>query len=132
VTRRGSRKHEAPLAEWIVGGLGATILVGTIVTLLWGAVSSGRLPPDLAPRVERVWTLAHGHVVEISVRNDGDQAAASVTLAGELRLGDGGVERRAITLDYVPARSEGAGGLVFDADPAEGELRLSVEGWSEP
>jgi len=37
-----------------------------------------------------------------------------------------------VVLDYLPPRSDRAGGLLFESDPRAGALRLRAKGYANP
>lgn len=124
------REPSTPRIEWIAGGVGALILAAMLAVLVMTGLS-GDQPPSVTARIEGVQTTANGHVVEFSVRNDGEVTAADVEIVAELRSGAYVEERRA-RFDYLPPRSERRGGFFFESDPRQGELSLRAEGYNKP
>ena len=135
--RRGgseSRPRGMPLLEWIVGALGAALVLGTVGFLVYQAVlGQGTSPPDVRLVAEEVVELRNGYLVRFRVLNEGRSTAAQLSLEGEL-TGDGGeaVETSETTLDYLPGRSEREGGLFFTRDPRAFDLRLRPKGYVKP
>ena len=135
--RRGepeSRPREVPLLEWIVGALGAALVLGTVGFLVYQAVlGQGTSPPDVRLVAEEVVGLRNGYLVRFRAINEGRSTASQLTLEGELTgEGGGAVETSETTLDYLPGRSEREGGLFFTQDPRAFELRLRPKGYVKP
>jgi uncharacterized protein (TIGR02588 family) len=125
-------RHALPLLEWIVGGLGAALVSGAIVFLVYHAVTRDRTPPDVRVVAERVLDLQNGYLVQFRAFNQGSSAAAQLTIEGELAGPDGSMEVSAAVLDYLPPRSDREGGLVFSRDPRAGRLSLRAKGYARP
>lgn len=125
------RKSEAPLLEWLVGGLGAIIFFGMLAVLLATGLRPVDRPPSIHVEAERVAAVEGGYVLEFSARNDSDVTAADIAVAAELRSG-AQTQHREARFDYLPPRSERRGGFFFESDPREGALALRAEGYSEP
>ncbi|HXE57089.1 MAG TPA: hypothetical protein VNK43_03750 [Gemmatimonadales bacterium] len=119
------------MAERIAAVLGFAFLVVAVGYFLRGGLATDDSPPDVAVTVDSILPQRDGFLVEIRAFNRGGAAAAAVTVEGVLRTGSG-EERAETTFDFVPARSERAGGLVFRTDPRRGELELRVLGYSAP
>jgi uncharacterized protein (TIGR02588 family) len=126
------REQATPLLEWIVGGLGAVLVVGAIAFLVWHSLARDRTPPDIRLVAERVVDLSNGYLVQFRAFNEGRSTAAGVTIEGELTAPDGAVETSEVVLDYLPPRSDREGGLLFESDPRAGELRLRATGHAKP
>lgn len=125
-------RRAVPLLEWIIAGLGVLLVGGAIAFLVYHSVTRGQTPPDIRVGAERVLDLDHGYVVQFRALNEGGAAAAQVTIEGELVGPDGTIERGEAVLDYLPPRSDRAGGLLFTTDPRNGELRLRATGYVKP
>jgi uncharacterized protein (TIGR02588 family) len=121
-----------PLVEWIVGGLGALLVGGTIAFLLYHALARDSTPPDVRVVEQRVFVLQDRYLVQFRAFNQGGAAAAQLTIEGELVGPDGTTETSDAVLDYVPARSSREGGLWFSADPRAGQLTVRATGYAEP
>jgi uncharacterized protein (TIGR02588 family) len=120
------------MIEWLVGGLGALLVGGTIAFLLYHALARDSTPPDVRVVEQRVFALQDRYLVQFRAFNQGGSAAAQLTIEGELISPDGGTETNGAVLDYVPARSSRKGGLWFSADPRAGQLTLRATGYAEP
>jgi uncharacterized protein (TIGR02588 family) len=121
-----------PLLEWIVGGLGAALVGGTIAFLVYHALARDQTPPDIRVVAERVLDLQHGYLVQFRAFNQGNSAAAEVGIEGELAGRDGDTEVSDVVLDYLPPHSDREGGLVFSRDPRTGQLSLRAKGHARP
>jgi uncharacterized protein (TIGR02588 family) len=130
---KGRQPRQAvPLLEWIVAAIGVLLVGGAIGYLVYHSMTRGETPPDIRVDAEQVLELAHGYVVQFRALNEGGSAAAQVTVEGELVGPDGATERAETVLDYLPPRSDRAGGLLFRSDPRLGELRLRATGYAKP
>ena len=125
-------RQAVPLLEWIVAALGAILVGGAIAYLVYHSMTRGQTPPDIRVGAEQVLELGHGYVVQFRALNEGGSAAAQVTIEGEVVGPDGATERGEAVLDYLPPRSDRAGGLLFTSDPRQGELRLRATGYAKP
>jgi uncharacterized protein (TIGR02588 family) len=121
-----------PLLEWIVGGLGAVLVAGAIGFLLYHSQARDQTPPEFRLEAERVLDLQNAYLVQFRAFNEGTSAAAAVTIEGELVSPDGTAEVSEAVLDYLPPRSDRAGGLLFQSDPRAGELSLRAKGYAKP
>jgi uncharacterized protein (TIGR02588 family) len=130
--RAGQARRPIPVTEWVVAALGAALVAATIFYLVWLALSRDDAPPDVQVVAGGVHALANGYVVEFRAVNAGGQAAAGLLVEGELSGPQGTVETAEATVDYLPPRSERAGGLIFKEDPRRHELRLSAKGYVDP
>jgi uncharacterized protein (TIGR02588 family) len=130
--RRGGERERPPLAEWITGGLGLLLALGTVGTILYEGLFVAGAPPELEVAVERVQRIGNGWLVEFEATNRGGSTAAQVKVEGRLMRGQEEVEAAEAVLDYVPANSERKGGLFFDQDPGALALDLRAVGYSDP
>ena len=125
-------RHAVPLLEWIVAAIGVLLVGGAIAYLVFHSTTRGQTPPDIRVGAEQMLELNHGYVVQFRALNEGGSAAAQVTIEGELIGPDGTTERGEAVLDYLPPRSDRTGGLLFESDPRQGELRLRATGYAKP
>jgi uncharacterized protein (TIGR02588 family) len=123
---------DAPLWMWAIGMLGLMLVLGSIGFALYEAAVGDSSPPNVRVQVEGIVPAANGFLVEIRVVNDGGTTAAGLTVEGELRDGTEVVETSDTTVEYVPSRSERAGGLFFTMDPRQYELQLRAKGYETP
>ncbi len=121
-----------PALEWAAAGLGLLVAVALLAIIGREALTGSERPlPVLRPEIGRVASTPAGHVVEFRVRNLSEQTAAAVQIEGKL-TGGAEDETSIATVDYVPGRSEAAGGLIFAGDPRGGKLELRVTGYEIP
>jgi len=123
---------ETSAAEWIAASLGAALTLGVLGYSLWEGVAGSNGPPVLSAQAQGVTPTGAGYVAAITLRNEGGDTAAGVEVRGELAIPGRPAEERRATFAYVPAGGEAAGGLVFQGDPRQGRLSLSVEGYEKP
>ncbi len=121
--------------EWLTAAVGLLLLLAAVGYMAREAVTGDDVPPYVVVAADSV-TTAHGvHQVHFTARNEGGRAAAAVTVEGRLSGVTGAAgeaETSEATLDYVPGRSERAGGLFFRGDPRTGRLELRAHGYAEP
>jgi uncharacterized protein (TIGR02588 family) len=120
------------MLEWIVGGIGALLVGGTIAFLVYHALARDLTAPDVRVVEQRVLALQDRYLVQFRAFNQGGSAAAQLTIEGELVGPDGTTETSEAVLDYVPPRSSREGGLWFSRDPRAGRLTLRATGYAEP
>ena len=123
------RQPRSP-AEWVtllVSLLVLAVLVGLIVVRL----VDERDPAAPVATIDGVEEIGDVHHVEVTVRNDGDDTAADVQIVAELVIGDETTEADQV-LDFLAGDEEEQVVFVFEDDPADGELSVSVSGFSVP
>jgi uncharacterized protein (TIGR02588 family) len=125
-------QRHIPLLEWVVAGLGALLVAGTIGYLVLQALGRDQSPPDIEVTTLREVALEHGHLVEFRAVNRGGETAAQLMVQGELAGAHGPVETAEATLDYLPPGSQREGGLLFSRDPREFKLRLRATSYVRP
>lgn len=117
---------------WGIALLGLVLLLGSIVFMLYEAITGDTSPPDVAVRLESVEDAGSGFLVMFRAINDGGSTAAGVTIEGTLMNGTEEVETSNTTIEYLPSHSERKGGLFFTLDPRQYELELRATGFEEP
>lgn len=127
-----SRAGRTSPLEWLIAALGALLVSGAVAFLLHDAVTEPDSPPLLEVGVDTVIAGPQGFVVKFRIRNGGQETAASVQVAGELRSDSGVVEQAETTVEFVPAEAERGGGLLFTRDPSRYRLELRALGYDEP
>ena len=134
--RSASQKQQVnnaiPIWEWIVAAVGFVLVAGVIGVLLYEALSSNRLPPDVKLSVVSVVQTGNGYLVRITAVNQGGMTAEGVIVEAEIRSGTEPLERSRTTIDYLPPRSEKRAGLFFTRDPRQFELQVRSLGYEEP
>lgn len=108
------------------------LVAGAIGFLIYEALKGDAAPPKLSVSVESVTTVDNGYLVKFRVKNMGDQTAAAVKIAGELKSADQSVETSDVTLTYVPSHSEREGGLFFSQNPSQYRLEVRSKGYEKP
>jgi uncharacterized protein (TIGR02588 family) len=118
--------------EWVAAAVGLVLVLGAVGFIVYNALTAEPSVP--AVTVEHVGTerSAGGYVVKFRARNSGPSTAASLTISGTLHDGSTEIEKSEVTLDYLPPRGERQGGLIFQTDPSEHELRLTAQGYVDP
>lgn len=131
--REGSRSRDgtSPL-EWVVAGLSALLVLGTIAFLLHDALAAPSSPPRVTVEADSIHRAGPGWLVEFRATNDGQTTAGGLTVEGTLEADTGTVERSQATIDYVPAGGTRKGGLYFTKDPARHRLKLRPTGYDRP
>lgn len=122
-----------PLAEWVSFGIAAALLalVVGLVIYLWVAVPE--TPAVFEVRQDEPVRQAGGqYYVPFSVANAGGITADAVLVTAELVIDGATVEEGEQEFRYLSAGEEEQGEFVFSQDPAGGELRLRVAGYSLP
>ncbi|MCS6624498.1 hypothetical protein N0B44_16385 [Roseibacterium beibuensis] len=123
--RRKPGPPPAPaLLEWVMGGLGALIILAVLAVILFEAFGA-REPARLEAELGEIRPAGAVWLAEVEVRNLGGETAAAAEVEG--RLGD---HTAHATVDYVPAHGKERVTLAFPADPRAAEV--SVSGWSKP
>ena len=121
--QRQPRKGHIPAIEWVVGGIALAIVAALLGVIAYDAVAHAGGAPSLRVSVASV----DASRVVVSVDNDGDRAAADVTVEGIA----GGVRSEA-RLDYLAGRSRREATLVFPAPPRPEDVKLRVLGYTVP
>jgi len=127
--------------EWMVFSAGLTLLLATTGYLGYQALIYRQQPALLTVTLGEPWAPNADEpervVVPVTVRNDGGQTAAEVTVEISLvhdgmdRV-NGSIERRELTFAFVPHMSTRAGALTFEHRPGRAEMRAQVLGYLEP
>lgn len=129
------RPKKTPVWEWIIAAVGLILVVAALGTTLYRAVIEESTPPILEISVEAIVPTANGYLVNFSVKNNGNQTAAGLTVEGELKTdaeGAESVETISATLAYAPANSRREGGLFFSKNPNEYRLEIRAKGYEKP
>jgi len=129
------RPKKTPVWEWIIAAVGLILVVAALGTTLYRAVIEESTPPILEISVEAIVPTANGYLVNFSVKNNGNQTAAGLTVEGELKTeaeGAESVETSSATLAYAPANSRREGGLFFSKNPNEYRLEIRAKGYEKP
>lgn len=132
-TRKEKNENtDPPVWEWILAGLGVVMVAASIGAMIYRAATQENTPPAFEVSVNSVTAAGGGYLVTFSVLNTGSQTAAALNIEGNLIMGEEKLETSAMTLTYVPARSERQGGLFFVNDPRNVELKIYARGYEKP
>ncbi|WAS95324.1 hypothetical protein [Nannocystis punicea] len=122
--------------EWSVFAVGLALVLGIVGFLLVHALHHEDRPPRLGVTVGEAWRsegVEPPHfVVPVTVTNHGDRTVADVHVEVTLVRDGALLERTELTLPEVPRRSGRAGASTLQHEPAPGQLRARVLGYSEP
>ena len=119
-----------PLLEKITGGIGAVLLIGVCLALIWDAWRSDDHPPGFAFAVDQILPSSGRHLVRFRVQNTGAKAAETITVRARLMADP--VEEAELELDFLAAGEEREAALLFTADPRAYPLELSTVSFSDP
>jgi uncharacterized protein (TIGR02588 family) len=119
-----------PLLEKITGGIGAVLLIGVCLALIWDAWRSDDHPPGFAFAVDQILPSSGRHLVRFRVQNTGAKAAETITVRARLMADP--VEEAELELDFLAAGEERKAALLFTADPRAYPLELSTVSFSDP
>lgn len=129
----GHTAGDRPTAgEYVLGSLGAVLVVALLVFLGHQAVTVHRGGPDLTATVSGITRVGDGWEVAFEVVNDGGRAVEEVQVRGTLTTEDGTTTEATAVLARVPAASSRGGALLFPTDPRAGQLEIRPEGYAEP
>ena len=126
-----TRRPARTAAEWVTFAVSAAILLVVVGLIATQAAGSDR--PAL-PRVLKTGPVErHGDrfVVPVEVRNDGGATAEAVQVTAELTIGEETVEADQ-TVEFLAQGETAEVAFVFEEDPAGGELKVRVTGYTVP
>ena len=119
-------------SEWVIGGVGAALVLGAIAYLAFLSITREQASPTISVEARLPAQQAgETYLVRFAARNLSSSTLAAVRIRGELRTGNR-VETTHVTFDYLPAFSTRLGGLFFRDDPARGELQIYAASYREP
>lgn len=118
--------------EWAFGAASAAVVAGLVLFLGYEALVGDARSARLAVAVERIDGDRNGSSVTVAVVNRGDEAAAAVTVYASAPAASGGVSRKRIEFDYVPAHAVRRGVFMFSGAVAAEDLLVEVGGYVEP
>lgn len=108
-------------AEWISLGISLTLLTGVMATVVSLWLNPSRKPAEFTVERGEVRAANNHYYLPVTVKNEGDATAAQVTVEGTL---DAAKEVAATTFDFVPARSNSEGVLIFSQEPTDAMIRV--------
>lgn len=119
------------LPEWVSFGV-ALVLVLALVGVFVADLLGEERPADPLARVSGpVQANGSAYQVPVTVRNGGDLTAADVQVTAELSLGSTTLTAEQ-TIPFLAGGAEKRLVLVFDRDPAGGDLEVRVASYSKP
>lgn len=127
-----SAAKRTPLIEWLAAGVGLALILATLAVVGSELFRADESPPRFVVRAVAVEAVPGGFHMVVRVHNEGGSPAAGVVVEGELTPPAGPVETAEATFDFVPDHSSHDGGLYFESDPRQGELKLRAKGYAEP
>jgi uncharacterized protein (TIGR02588 family) len=130
-TAKTRKAKSTPMLEWAAAAVGAVLTLSLVGALLADVLKGDGRPPEFLVRKVQTVALRDGHLVKIEVRNIGDEPAEQVEIEGLLRSAQG-EERVSLAFDEIPARSSRHGGLIFNAHPDDGQLKLKAKAYIAP
>jgi uncharacterized protein (TIGR02588 family) len=132
VNRAALKPQSTSPSEWVIGGVGAILVLGAIAYLTFLSIMPKQALPTVSVEVD-VPAQQNGetYLVRFAARNLSSSTLAAVRIRGELRTGDR-VETSHVNFDYLPAFSARHGGLFFRQDPNRGELQIYATSYREP
>lgn len=117
---------------WIASGIGLLLFLGSVGVLGYEGLFRSGGDPVVALSVEDIGHDGQRWHARIRAENTGGSTAARVRVVGHLMSGTAVVETAEIEFDYLPAGSTQRGGLFFDRNVPDHELRLRVLGYAAP
>jgi uncharacterized protein (TIGR02588 family) len=117
--------------EWVTFGASALILVIVVGLLVAHAFRTDDPAAPAADRPGSVRQVGGQFFVPVEIVNHGDLAAAEVQVVAELTI-DGATSSGDQVIDFLGGGESQELTFVFAADPADGELVISVTGYAEP
>jgi len=121
-----------PLLEWLSAGVGLVLILATLGIVGSELFRADDTPPRFTIRTVSVEAIPGGFHMVVRVHNDGGSPAAGVVVEGELTPPSGPSETAEASFDFIADKSSREGGLYFETDPRQGEIRLRAKGYSEP
>lgn len=127
-----SKETKIPFWEWMIAGAGLILVIGSVGTILYRAVTEDATPPNLAFSVNSIEQTGGGYVVKFSVTNSGNETAAGLMVEGILKNGEENAETSTASFTYAPANSVRQGGLLFTKNPNDFKLQIRALGYEQP
>lgn len=126
-----SARPSRSVAEWTTLAASCAVLL-VVIVLVAAQMSSSRTPPAPVVAVTGQPTeVGSLHHVEVQVSNRGDQTAANVQISASLTI-DGEETMADQTIDFLAGHDHEDLVFVFEDDPADGDLTITVSGFSVP
>lgn len=118
-----SEKPTRNRAEWFSLGISLTLLSAVVATVasLW--LKPSLKPAEFTVEPGEVRPANNHYYLPITITNEGDATAAEVTVEGTLET-TSPEEVAATTFDFIPARSQAEGVLIFSEEPSTASVRV--------
>jgi len=126
----GERGEGRTAAEWTSLAICTAVLVA-VVALLFSELLGPSAPALPVARVAAVERKGPISVVEVDVRNGGDETAEDVQVAASLTIGED-VEEADVVVPFLGGGESEEVVFTFTGDPADGELEVRVTSFVVP
>jgi uncharacterized protein (TIGR02588 family) len=130
--RAAARNSATPALEWLLGAIGAALLLAAVALLVRDGLNRTQRPGVVEARVLDVARAGTAFVVRFELRNSGDETLSNLRVTARLADGDSVIETASTTIDYLPAHSTHAGGFYLRHDPDRYTLAIAPEGYQVP
>lgn len=124
------RRTGRTTAEWVTFAI-ASALLATLAGFVVAEIPGGDPPPAPVAEVRAVSERGGRFYVMVEVENRGEQTAESVQVSGTLTV-DGQEQEGDQSIDFLSGGETEELELVFDDDPADGDLEVRVTGYLLP
>ena len=127
------KKLEKNWFEWIVFGVGLTLVVATLAYLAYDAATLSDAPPSIEIRLGDVQQRPHNFIIPVTLINHGDLTAEGVQIEVVLESNNEEKERGEFAVAFLPRRSTREGWVAFQTDPrTAGKITARVVGFEKP
>ena len=116
-------------AEWVSLGISLALLAGVVATVVSVWLNPSLKPAEFTVERGQVRAANGYYYLPVTIKNEGDATAAEVTVEGSLDAAPDD-EIATTTFDFVPARSDAEGVLIFSQEPTGATVR--VVSYQEP
>lgn len=121
------------MLEWLLGGIGCSLVAACIAFLIYQGVNDVQRPGRLPPTVLDILETGDSHVVRFAIHNSGSQTLVNLHVRARLLDSDRReIERAEAVIDRLAGHSSRYGGFFFDHDPRGLEVEIRGEGYQEP
>jgi uncharacterized protein (TIGR02588 family) len=117
--------------EWVAFGVSCAV-IAVVVALIVLQMFETQQPAAPVAQVEAIQQIGASHHVRIAVTNEGTTTAANVQVSAELEIDGAVVGEGDQSIDFLAGDETEELVFVFEDDPADGELTISVAGYSVP
>ncbi len=124
-TRALSRSER--ILQIAVALLGAVLLFGSLAVVVHSALGP-ETPPTFEVAETARRTAGDRVVLDVTVKNTGDQTAAAVEIRATAANGETG----SVTLDFVPGRSRKTASVSLSREVGSSPVELAATGWTRP